>query len=244
MFSSKENIVVMTNKDEVISKKLRRDGIFVMKDYLEPNRCDDFKYKIDSRLSDGIKTSEPGMGYSDLANAGEPIVSERSGDRDHGMLDIFNMDLAIPELKDLKEDEFIQKVISEAAEEPYTADNLNIYVNRSVTNTRDYHADTYSGKYKAFVYLTDVPDSSYGPFSYVRGSHQPSKIRRRFRSFINNRVRDVPSTNAVLYNSSNVEVCTAPKGTLIVANQAGLHRGMPQEEGKERMLVSISYTQR
>jgi hypothetical protein len=160
------------------------------------------------------------------------------------MLDIFNMDLAIPGLKDLKGDEFIQGVISKAAQEPYTADNLNIYINRSVTNTRDYHADTYSGKYKAFVYLTDVPDPSYGPFSYVRGSHQPSRIRRRFRSFVNDRFRDVPSTNAVFYSTSDVDVCTAPKGTLIVANQAGLHRGMPQEEGKERMLVSISYSRR
>ena len=232
----------MEAKTEHLATNLHRDGIVIVEDYVEERTCDDFREEIESRLSDGMKTSEPEMGYGDLANAGEPIVDQRSGDRDDGMLDIFNMDLAVPKLKDLKEDEFIQGIISKAAQEPYTADNLNIYVNRSVTNTRDYHADTYAGKYKAFIYLTDVPDESYGPFSYVEGSHQPSGMRLRFRSFVNDRFRDVPSTNAVMYRKSNVKTCTASKGTLIIANQAGLHRGMPQEEEKERMLVSISYT--
>jgi hypothetical protein len=163
------------------------------------------------------------------------------------MLDIFNMDLAIPGLKDLKEDEFIQDVISKAAEESYTAGNLNIYVNRSVTDTRDYHADTYAGKYKSFVYLTDVPNVSYGPFSYVKESHwdaspETSGLRIRLRKFINEKIRSVPSTNAVFYKPWKVKTCTASKGALIIANQAGLHRGMPQEDGKERMLVSTSYT--
>jgi hypothetical protein len=238
----------MKANTESISENLRRDGIVVVEDYLEESTCDDFRKEIESRLSDGMKTSELGMGYSDLANAGEPIVDQRSGDRDDGMLDIFNMYLAVPELKTLKEDDFIQDVISKAAQEPYTADNLNIYVNRSVTNTRDYHADTYAGKYKAFVYLTDVPNDAYGPFSYVKESHraalpETSGIRIRFREFVNEKIRGVPSTNAVFHKSWNVKTCTAPKGTLIIANQAGLHRGMPQEEGKERMLVSTSYTQ-
>lgn len=232
----------MEAKTERLAENLRRDGIVVAEDYVEESMCDDFREEIESRLSDGMKTSEPEMGYGDLANAGEPIVDQRSGDRDDGMLDIFNMDLAVPELKNLKEDEFIQEAVSNAAQEPCTADNLNIYVNRSVTNTRDYHADTYAGKYKAFIYLTDVPDESYGPFSYVKRSHQPSIMRRRFRSIVNKLFRDVPSSNAVVYSKSDVKTCTAPKGTLIIGNQAGLHRGIPQEKSKERILVSISYT--
>jgi hypothetical protein len=55
-------------------------------------------------------------------------------------------------------------------------------------------------------------------------------------------VRDEPGTNAVFYDDSDAVVCTASKGTLIVANQAGYHRGMPQERGRERMLATTSYT--
>lgn len=232
----------MEEKIERLAKYLSRDGIVIAEDYVEESTCNEIRKKIESRLSEGMKTSEPGMNYADLASAGEPIVDQRSGDRDDGMLDIFNMDLAVPQLKNLKEDEFIQDVISKAAQEQYTADNLNIYINRSVMNTRDYHSDTYAGKYKAFIYLTDVPDESYGPFSYVQESHRPSIVRRRFRSIVNKLFRDVPSSNAVIYSKSDVETCTAPKGTLIIGNQAGLHRGIPQEKGKERILVSISYT--
>jgi len=33
----------------------------------------------------------------------------------------------------------------------------------------------------------------------------------------------------------------AHKGTLIISDQNGMHRGIPQEKGHERMLLSISY---
>jgi len=230
------------NKSSLVSE-LRENGIVVIEEYIKNEKSQALKENITQRVEgDELIIAPEDWGYSEMSGAGEPVLNKRTGDRDHGMLDIFNMDLAIPKLKDLKKDAFIQDIISPAAQEPYTPDNLNIYVNRSVTNTRDYHADTYAGKYKAFIYLTDVPDESYGPFSYVKKSHQPSGIRRQFRSFVNDQFRDVPTTNAVMYSESDVKTCTAPKGTLIIANQAGLHRGMPQEKGKERMLVSISFT--
>ena len=223
---------------ENLSKSLRRDGIVVVDDYLKETRCDELKEKIDNRIENGIRTSNPSMGYADMAEADEPILNQRSGDRDDGMIDIFNMDLVVPKLSDLKDDNFIIEVINNAEQKKYTVDSLNVYVNRSVTNTRNYHADTYDGKYKFFIYLTDVQDLSYGPFSYVKKSHQPSRARRIFRSYTNKIIRGVPSTNAVTYDESNKKICTAPKGTLIIANQAGLHRGMPQEEGKERIMIS------
>jgi hypothetical protein len=57
-----------------------------------------------------------------------------------------------------------------------------------------------------------------------------------------NRLQSAPPTDAVFYDDDEALVCTAPKGTLIVANQAGYHRGIPQEEGRERMLATTSYT--
>jgi len=223
------------------SESLRRDGIVIIDEYLDEAKCDEIRREVNAWIENGMRTADPDMGYAGMAGADEPILNQRSGDRDDGMLDIFNMDLAIPELREVKQDNFIQEVIGYAAQETYTPETLNIYVNRSVTNTRDYHADTYSGKYKSFIYLTDVTDVSYGPFSYIKGSHRPSRIRRRFRSFVNNRFRDVPSTNAVVYDDSDAETCVAPRGTLVIANQAGLHRGIPQEKGKERVMISTHY---
>jgi hypothetical protein len=87
------------------------------------------------------------------------------------MLDVFNVDSAVPEVSSFKSQ--------------YSPDNINVYWNRSVTTTRDFHADTYSGQFKSFVYLTDVPDRSHGSFSYVKGSHRSSKTKRKVSKLAN-----------------------------------------------------------
>jgi hypothetical protein len=157
------------------------------------------------------------------------------------MIDIFNLEMEISSLQDIKDDEFIGKIINEATAQRFTPESFNVYYNRSVTNTRSFHADTYSGKFKAFIYLTDVPDESYGPTSYVPGSHKPSTLVRKFRE-IANKIRGKPSSDAIFTSKSDAKVVTGDKGTLIITNQVGLHRGIPQEEGKERMLINTQYT--
>lgn len=223
------------------ANRLARDGIVVVENYLSPVKCDDLRHGVEEEVESGrLKVAEGASNYQALAGAGEPVIDRRGGERDVGMFDIFNMQMAIPELADVKEDPRIEGIINGAADVEYRSENLNIYINRSVTNTRAYHADTYTGKYKAFVYLTDVPDENHGPFSYVRQSQAPGRLKRKVTALVN-RLRGLPRTNAIFYKRSNILTCTAPRGTLIIANQAGLHRGMPQEQGKERMLISLSY---
>lgn len=224
------------------ARTLSEDGIVVVEDYLDPGTCDEVREAVEGRLeADDLAAARPEDNFGDHAARDEPVLKRRSGERDDGMLDIFNMDLVVDELREFKEDPFVGDIVDGATGQRYTPDTVNVYVNRSVTNTRDYHADTYSGKFKSFVYLTDVPDRSYGPFAYIRGSHETSDLTRKASQLVN-RVRDAPSTDAVFYDESDAVVCTAPKGTLIIANQAGYHRGIPQEQGKERMLATTSYT--
>jgi hypothetical protein len=223
------------------ARTLARDGVVVVPDYWDADRCDDVRRAVEETLDDDIPEARPEEDYGDLVARGEPVLKQRSGERDDGMLDVFNMASVVPELGAFKSDPFVSSIVNGAAAEPYSPDNVNVYVNRSVTNTRDFHADTYTGKFKSFVYLTDVSDRSYGPFAYVKGSHEKSGLTRRASQLVN-KVRDDPGTNAVFYDDSDTVVCTAPKGTLIVANQAGYHRGIPQAQGRERMLATTSYT--
>lgn len=219
---------------------LAADGVVVVEDFLAPSLCDEIRETVEARLDD-LPRAGPDDDYGSLSTRDEPVVRERTGETDDGMLDVFNMDLAVPALAQFKRDRFVAELVNEAAGASYTPDNLNVYVNRGVTDTRDFHADTYAGKFKAFVYLTDVPDERYGPFQYIPGSHEPSVLRRKAAQLVN-RVRGDPPTDGVFYDDEDALVCTAPKGTLIVANQAGLHRGTPQEPGFERMLATTSYT--
>lgn len=223
---------------------LEEDGIVVIDDYLDEGTCEDLFKEISHEIEEGdydvVEGGDYGYEYSDFANWDGPVVNKRTG-RDDGMLDVFNVDMAVPEVSEFKADEMVNDIINRATSEEYSPDNVNVYWNRSATRTRDFHADTYSGKFKSFVYLTDVSDKSFGPFSYVKGSHESSKIKKKA-SMLVNKFNNKPPTDAVFYDEDDVIYCTASKGTLIIANQAGYHRGHPQEEGKERMLLTTSYT--
>jgi len=234
----------MQAKTQGHAKTLTEDGIVIIDDYLDEETCDELYEEISHEIENGdydvVEGGDHGYDYSDFVNWGSPVVNKRTG-RDDGMLDVFNVDLAISEVKSFKTDEMVNEIIDQATSEQYSPDNLNVYWNQSVTTTRDFHADTYGGKFKSFVYLTDVPDRSYGPFSYVKGSHQSSKAKQKL-SKLANKVKGNPPSNALFYDEDNVTYCTAPKSTLIIANQAGYHKGHPQKEGNERMLMTTSYT--
>jgi hypothetical protein len=234
----------MQTETQDYARTLEEDGIVIIEDYLDEDTCNDLYKEISHEIEEGdydvVEGGDHGYGYSDFVDWDGPVVNKRTG-RDDGMLDVFNVDSAVPEVESFKTDAMVNDIINRATSEQYSPDNLNVYWNRSVTTTRDFHADTYSGKFKSFVYLTDVSDRSYGPFSYVKGSHRSSKAKRKV-SQLANKVKGNPSTEAVFYDENNVIYCTAPKGTLIIANQAGYHRGHPQEERSERMLMTTSYT--
>jgi hypothetical protein len=236
-----------TTSSEVdeLSEKLAEEGVISVQGYLEQDTCDKIKREVKEKVNnDAYEKANDDMSGSDLMEASRTVLVERGGewDWDQGMLDIFNIDETIPEAAEIKGDDFISGIINKADQSvKYTPENINVYFNKSVTNTRGYHADSYDGQYKAFVYLTDVPDESYGPYSYIKGSHKKTKVRRKVEGAIN-RMRGTHPTNAISYNEDNVVKFTAPKGTLIISDQSGYHRGMPQKEGKERMLISNSYT--
>lgn len=224
------------------AETLAQDGIVVIDGYFEEPVCHELYDKIKTSIEmEDIDVVKGGTyKYGDLVNWGGPVANERSG-RDDGMIDVFNIDDIVPQVQSFKTDKDIQNIISTAADEPYSPDNVNVYWNRSVTTTRDFHADTYGGQFKSFVYLTDVPDRSFGPFSYVPGSHRTSTMKQKVSEVVN-KIKGRPSTDAVFYDEEDLLYCTAPKGTLIIANQAGYHRGHPQGEGRERMLLTTSYT--
>jgi hypothetical protein len=234
----------METKIQSHSKTLSEDGFVVIKNHFDDDTCDGLYKRMSHSIEEGdfdmVGGDDHKYNYGDFVNWDGPVANKRTG-RDDGMIDVFNVDTIAPDVNSFKTDETIYEIINGATSKKYSPDNVNVYWNRSVTTTRDFHADTYSGKFKSFLYLTSVPDTSYGPFSYIRGSHQSSRAKRKLSNIIN-RLKGNPSTDAVFNGEDDVTYCTAPKGTLIIANQSGYHKGHPQKEGRERMLITTSYT--
>lgn len=227
---------------DALATELAESGVVSVEGYLDGPTCDKIREEVTALVeNDELEVADESMSGSEMMAASRTILNERAGQDDAGMLDIFNIDETIPETAEIRNDEFIADIINTASPKPCAPENINIYLNRSVTDTRGYHFDSYETQFKAFVYLTDVPDESYGPYSYVKGSHKRSYPRRRLEGLLN-RARSRKPTAAISFDEDDIVTFTAPKGTLIISDQTGYHRGIPQEPGRERMLISNSHT--
>ncbi|HMI92258.1 MAG TPA: phytanoyl-CoA dioxygenase family protein, partial [Polyangiales bacterium] len=86
---------------------------------------------------------------------------------------------------------------------------------------------------KVFFYLTDVTPQT-GPHVYVRGSHRnkPKQL-----------LRDRRFSDAEIHAAygSDVHEITGPRGTVIIADTSGMHKGKVVETS-ERLLLQLEYT--
>ncbi len=228
--------VVPNNSNE---KVLQDDGIIAVPEFLAENICDEIKAKIE----DVIKSYPSDTDLECGANIRVRKSFDGKEDYDTGMIDILHIDKLLPELRDKIDIDFFSNIINNSTEENLELNNFNSYVNKSISNTRVYHADSLGvTQFKAFIYLTDVPDLSYGPYCFVKKSHRfhIKKYINLFVNFFNN----YPITDMRLYNKENETPMIAKRGTLVVSNQNGFHRGIPQEKGKERMILVFNFIKR
>ncbi|MGB4839017.1 MAG: hypothetical protein WBP08_08490 [Saprospiraceae bacterium] len=75
---------------------------------------------------------------------------------------------------------------------------------------------------KVFIYLTDVNDNS-GPHTFVEGTHRDEAIPFSLLAKGYNRLSDEEVKNN--FNEQNFKEFTAPKGTIIIEDTRGLHKG-------------------
>ncbi len=92
---------------------------------------------------------------------------------------------------------------------------------------------------KAFLYLTDV-DARTGPFEYVPGSQPGGRLAgvHPWAPMGVGRISEEELARHV--GAGEVRTFTAPKGTLILCNTSGLHRG-GFAEAKPRVLSTATY---
>lgn len=107
-----------------------------------------------------------------------------------------------------------------------------------------WHRDSLVAQFKAITYLSDVDDSQ-GPFQYVTGSHQLVSIYR------DAKLGDFPprscrlsdqQVNSILdHSAKRLRSVTGKRGTLILANTTGIHRGAPLSSGVRYALTNYYY---
>lgn len=217
-------------KDKELSKTLKKEGIIEIPNYIEPALCDSLKATLFDLISES-QTENVHVNYRNKDNL---------DGSDSGMIDIFHVDQHIDLEKKINID-YLANILQDTLKQEITFFRANAYINNSVQGTRCYHVDNIQPViYKAFIYLTDVPSIKYGPYSFVKRSHRFSGyvylnlLKNLFQK--NNRSPDM-----TIVKKKNIKNCIAEKGTLILSSQNGIHRGLPQEKGKERVALIMNF---
>jgi hypothetical protein len=173
--------------------------------------------------------------HKKIYDLGKCLVLVRD-DFDKGMIDIFNFELLFS--KD--ERDFIYSRMEDLSTRislKMKWRGFNAYINNDITVTRGFHADSYSYRVKAFIYLTDVLKPDDGPYTFVYRSIFSDLLK------ILNRGMGIflyKGTESLFFNKNGVTPIYGKKGTLIISDQSEPHRGLPQTIGGSRVILVIN----
>lgn len=221
-------------KDENnLAKELMETGYVEVPGFLSEAECDKLYREVttiaasckqNTKLDNGAFVHFRGNAYAN--------------DPDKGMIDIYNIERAL----DIKIDyEAIEKIIRPTTTCDLYFTSIHAYINRGITGTRVAHVDNCQPVvFKAFIYLVDVPTKDYGPYSFVDGTHRFS-IQVYWNLVRNLFIKKYRSTDAPVFKKNKEIFALGKKGTLIISNQNGIHRGNPQTPDKERVALVLTY---
>lgn len=199
------------NPDQHVSE-LRESGITVIEGCLGDEMAEDlYGQVINSLESNEFADGDDFDGYGKLASAGEPVVNERTGTSE-GIIDTFDMDLAIDEVAEIENSQQLNRIVSEAAGVQFVPTNINTHVRRSVTNSAHYHADSYT-KYKSFIHLSDVFDTSLWTVLVRRRFARRLTCGKVWDGVLDRHKGNTSAPRAIVPEPTEAKHATAPKGT-------------------------------
>ena len=236
--------MVLSDPDQIRrhAEDLSETGVVAIRNYLDEATCDKiYQQANDIIVNESCDVIEENRAASakELFEWEGTVINKRSG-RDAGVYDVAQIDDSIEELREFKQDPVISDIINSATATTHRPLSTHIYWKQSIVETRGPHHDSLGEKFKAFVYLTDVNTKSHGPYAYVEGSHDPSFVEKAI-TVTKNKMQGKAKTDSVLYDEEDATYFIAPRGTLIISNQSGVHFGVPQRESYERMLATTHY---
>lgn len=244
------------NNLQEVKKTLSHEGIVIVEDFLNPASME-----IADRSLDLLQENLKGAGrqpffenediiiqngtrkysrYAELASCEKPVADIRQG-ADAGMIDVFNFDLLAGNSRDALRSPFVHPALLSIIEDYSSsskAQNLNLYLNKSIIHTRGFHADNYKPTLKGFVYLSNVGSLSDGPYCFVRQSNHANVWRT-----VNKKVAEMTraATEAPFVDLQKITPVLGKRGTFVLSDQSGIHRGIPQERGSERKVIVMRY---
>lgn len=218
-----------TTSDELAQKVLddvQANGVSIVENFVTPDQCDELRLEVDRIISEYKSQLWIDDGESDFRAFGADIVSQK--------IKAFMEHSVIQEIsKGFEQSESIESFIL-GAHLTYKPNNLG--------SGGGWHRDRPDRpELKILLYLTDVGIDN-GPFQYYVKSHSSSSVfgtvvTKKF-EYMQSRFTDEEIDQL---GDKNLLTACAKKGTLLVADTRGIHRGMPITEGERYALTKYTW---
>ena len=243
---------------------LRREGIIRIKQVAQPESIDALNQEIASLLNDVDHYKTSGIdniaylnlperrvlkGYNNFVDADRAVINHRvkrpdgrSGS-DAGMIDIFHPEQLSKKMDNLTQiclqEKVIRRLIMLSCLTPLRVKCRNLYLNRGVRDTRSYHCDGRSLKFKSFVYLSDVEHLDIGPYCYVKKSQRNRRSWKQSKAF--NQQHNIGTYEYSQLGGYEALPVFANAGDMVISSQRGAHRGHPQHPDAQRTVLVNMY---
>lgn len=215
---------------EKILANLRKSGFYVWENFYTPDECDSLCSEIDQKIEEHSANIWRDENDADNRIFGAEKVSDS--------IRKFNTDERLTNLA---------CTYLEAETVPYLtmAGRIRSKEGQNLGSGQGWHRDTvYIQQFKSIIYLTDVNENN-GPFQYLEGSHAKSTIfefNKKYGIGIGqNRISDKEVDAIVQDENYPLVEFSALKGTMILADTSGIHRGKPLLDGDRYALTNYFY---
>lgn len=218
---------IIKKKYQAVIDELSNYGIHVIPNYLSGDQCD----AACKQLRDALKRRRD-------------FIHQNDDDR------LFGVEHCIDEASFLKNDRFLadisEYVNGEPSETFFVLGGL-LEAGGQGSSGGGWHRDAYFTQVKGMIYLTDVTPEN-GAFEYVLGSHKLRSIIQQHRakdtSILQTRFADNDADEFLKRNNYVAKKITGAKGTLVIFNSTGLHRGTPILDGFRLSLTAYIFPSR
>jgi hypothetical protein len=225
---TEDNKLAAIEHAEIVDK-INDDGIIVIDNFYSAEKCDVLIKEIDRLLIDKKDKVQ-----------GDALGADNR---------IFGADRA----SDLIHNFFTNEFISAIKDAYHKKNNiigftLAARINAAKNNLGSgggWHRDSIYGKqFKAIIYLTDTSEEN-GPFQYIPETHKPlSKVKTvakyKIKAF-QNRISQEEIDFIIDNSEYEISTLTGKKGTLILTDTTGIHRGKPLEKGCRYALTNYYF---
>ena len=226
-FKSRENIDISDQKVKNITKELQKKGYYVINNFFTNDECENLKNEIDRLISEN-KKSKFYKDSNDYRIYGSNFHSKK--------INNFNTDHFLNSISDY----FLKKKSSAF----FTLANRIEYKDTALGSGGGWHRDiSLPSQFKTMLYLSDVDEN--GPFEYVSGTQKwYSLFFGILFCKVSSGANRISNESVDLFLKSKAYsrvTFKASRGTLIIFDSYGIHRGSPLKRGIRYALTNYFF---